>query len=136
MTGLRFTPGAVASFSPKARDAIAAEPTRVRTCGKADMLAAIGDSSSTMLALLEQVTRSLHHARAMRELRNIRSANDRVLHHLYLSASKHGAVVFDRPLLEVAEDLGLTHEAYYPALAALARASKIKRMGRKIRLIK
>jgi CRP-like cAMP-binding protein len=117
-------------------DAIAAEPTRVRACGKADMLAAIGDSSSTMLALLEQVTRSLHHARAMRELRNIRSANDRVLHHLYLSASKDGAVFFDRPLREVAEDLGLTHEAYYRALAALARAGEIKRMGRKIRLIK
>jgi CRP-like cAMP-binding protein len=100
------------------------------------MLAAIGGSSSTMLALLEQVTRSLHHARAMRELRNIRSANDRVLHHLYLSASKDGAVVFDRPLLEVAEDLGLTHEAYYRALAALARAGEIKRIGRKIRLIK
>jgi CRP/FNR family transcriptional regulator, dissimilatory nitrate respiration regulator len=117
-------------------DAIAAEPTRVRACGKAEMLTAIDGSPSTMLALLEQVTRSLHHARAMRELRNIRSANDRVLHHLYLSASKDGAVVFDRPLLEVAEDLGLTHEAYYRAPAALARAGAIKRMGRKIRLIK
>jgi CRP/FNR family transcriptional regulator, dissimilatory nitrate respiration regulator len=117
-------------------DAIAAEPTRVRACGKAEMLAAIGDSPSTMLALLEQVTHSLHHARAMRELRNIRSAKDRVLHHLYLSASKDGAVVFDRPLLEVAEDLGLTHEAYYRALATLARAGEIKRIGRKIRLIK
>jgi CRP/FNR family transcriptional regulator, dissimilatory nitrate respiration regulator len=99
------------------------------------MLAAIGDSPSTMLALLGQVTRSLHHARAMRELRNIRPANDRVLHHLYLSASKDGAIVFDRPLLEVAEDLGLTHEAYYRTLAALARAGVIERRGRKIRLI-
>jgi CRP/FNR family transcriptional regulator, dissimilatory nitrate respiration regulator len=117
-------------------DAIAAEPTRVRACGKAEMLAAIDDSPSTMLALLEQVTHSLHHARAMRELRNIRSANDRVLRHLFLSASKDGAVVFDRPLLEVAEDLGLTHEAYYRALAALARAGEIKRIGRKIRLTK
>ena len=117
-------------------DAIAAEPTRVRACDKAEMLAAIGDSPSTMLALLEQVTHSLHHARAMRELRNIRSADDRVLHHLHLSASKDGAVVFDRPLLEVAEDLGLTHEAYYRALAALARGGAIKRSGRKIRLIK
>ena len=117
-------------------DAIAAEPTRVRACGKADMLAAIGGSPSTMLALLEQVTHSLHHARAMRELRNIRSANDRVLQHLHLSASKEGAVVFDRPLLEVAEDLGITHEAYYRALATLERAGAIKRLGRKIRLIK
>ena len=117
-------------------DAIAAEPTRVRACGKAEMLAAIGNTPSTTLALLEQVTHSLHHARAMRELRNIRSANDRVLHHLHLSASKEGTVVFDRPLLEVAEDLGLTHETYYRILAALARAGAIARRGRKIRLIK
>jgi hypothetical protein len=88
-----------------------------------------------MLALLKQVTHLLHHARAMRELRNIRSANDCVLHHLHLLASKDGAVVFDRPLLEVDADLGLTHEAYYRALATLARAGEIKRMGRKIRLV-
>jgi CRP-like cAMP-binding protein len=117
-------------------DAVAAEPTRVRACGKAEMLAAINDSPATMLALLQQVTRSLHHARAMRELRNIRSADDRVLQHLHLSASKNGAVVFDRPLLEVAEDLGLTHEAYYRALATLTNGGAIERKGRTIRLIK
>lgn len=117
-------------------DAIAAEPTRVRACGKAEMLAAIGDSPATTLALLRQATHLLHHARAMLELRNIRSANDRVLQHLRLSASKEGAVVFDRPLLEVAEDLGLTHEVYYRTLATLARAGAIERTGRNIRLIK
>jgi CRP-like cAMP-binding protein len=115
-------------------DAIAAEPTVVCACGKAEMLAGIRDSPSTMFALLKQITRSLHNARAMRELRNIRSADDRVLQHLHLSASKHGAVVFDRPLLEVAEDLGLTHEAYYRTLAALVRAGAIQRTGRKIRI--
>jgi CRP-like cAMP-binding protein len=116
-------------------DAIAAEPTRVRTCGKAEMLAATGGSPSTMLALLEQVTHLLHRARAMLELRNIRSADARVLQHLRLSASKDDTVVFDRPLLEVAEDLGLTHEAYYRSLAALARAGAIKRTARTIRLV-
>jgi CRP-like cAMP-binding protein len=110
-------------------------PRGYALAAKPRMLAAIGDSPSTMLALLEQVTRSLDHARAMRELRNVRSADDRVLQHLHLSASKDGAVVFDRPLLEVAEDIGLTHEAYYRALATLAEAGAIERMGRTIRLI-
>ena len=110
--------------------AIAAAPTRVRCCGKAQMSSAIGDSPTTMLVLLEQVTHLLHHARAMREPRNVRSAKDRVLQHLRLSASKDGAVVFDRPLLEIAEDLGLTHEACYRALATLARTGAIKRKGR------
>jgi CRP/FNR family transcriptional regulator, dissimilatory nitrate respiration regulator len=116
-------------------EAIAAEPTQIRACGKAEMLSVIGRSRSAMLTLLQRVTRSLHHARAMLELRNIRSADSRVLHHLRLSASKDGVVIFDRPLLEVAEDLGLTHEAYYRALAALAQKRVIKRSGRTIRLI-
>jgi hypothetical protein len=58
-----------------------------------------------------------------------------VLRHLYLSASKDGAVVIDRPLLEVAEDLGLTHEAYYRAVASLARVGAIERTGRTSQLI-
>jgi CRP/FNR family transcriptional regulator, dissimilatory nitrate respiration regulator len=132
--GELFAEGAVFSDVYQC-DAVAAEPARVRACSKAEMLAAIDGSPSTMLALLGQVTHLLHHARAMLELRNIRSADKRVLQHLRLSASKDGAVAFDRPLLEVAEDLGLTHEAYYRALAALARAGAIKRTGRTIRLV-
>jgi CRP/FNR family transcriptional regulator, dissimilatory nitrate respiration regulator len=115
-------------------DAIAAEPAEVRACGKTELRATIGESPSTMLALFEKVTHLLHHARAMRELRNIRSAGHRAMQHLYLSASKDDVVVFDRPLSEVAEDLGLTHEAYYRSLAALARAGRFKRTGRIISL--
>jgi CRP-like cAMP-binding protein len=133
-TGELFAEGALFSEVYQC-DAIAAEPTCVRPCSKAEMLAVVAASPSTMLALLEQVTRLLHHARAMRELRNIKSADDRVLHHLYLSASKDGVVLFDRPLLEVAEDLGLTHEAYYRALASLGRMGAIERNGRTIHLI-
>lgn len=133
-TGELFAEGALFSDVYQC-DAIAAEPTRVRACSKAEMLAEVGSSPATMLALLEQVTHLLHHARAMRELRNIRSAEDRVLHHLYLSASKDGTVVFDRPLLEVAEDVGLTREAYYRALASLGRMGAIERTGRTIHLI-
>jgi hypothetical protein len=67
------------------------------------------------------------------QTRNIRSADGRVLQHLR-SASKDGVVVFDLPLLEVAEYPGLTHEAYYRALAALTQKGAIKRSGRTIRL--
>src|ERR1700732_1161917 len=36
------------------------KPTQVRACAKAEMLAVVADSPSTMLALLEQVTHLLH----------------------------------------------------------------------------
>jgi CRP/FNR family transcriptional regulator, dissimilatory nitrate respiration regulator len=119
-------------------DAVAAEPTRVRACGKAEMLTAVRNSPASMLALVERLTRLLHHARAMLELRNIRSAEERTLQHLRLSPRPNrssNVVVFDRPLSEVAADLGLTHEAYYRALATLARRGAIKRGGRRIQLI-
>jgi CRP-like cAMP-binding protein len=132
--GELFAEGALFSDAYQC-DAVAAEPAEVRACGKAELLAAIGESPSTIIALLEKVTHLLHHARAMRELRNVRSADHRAMQHLHL-ASKGGVVVFDRPLREVADDLGLTHEAYYRSLAALARAGRIKRTGRIITLIK
>jgi hypothetical protein len=46
-----------------------------------------------------------------------------------------GRLSFDRSLLEVAEDAGLTHETYYRALASLGAWVAIKRTGRTIHLI-
>jgi CRP-like cAMP-binding protein len=117
-------------------DAIAVEMTHVRACGKNEMLATLARLPSTMLPLLERVTHLLHRAWAMIELRNIRSADARVLQHLHLSVSQDSTVLFDRPLLDVAQELGLTREAYYRALAALAHAGMIKRAGRKIELVR
>lgn len=119
-------------------DAIAAEATRVRMCAKADVLAAIKRSPTIMLALLERVARQLHHARTMRELRNILSAEERALEHLRLSLPQGGTsdvVVLDRPLMEIADELGLTHEAYYRALAALVKHGAIERKDQIIRLL-
>jgi CRP-like cAMP-binding protein len=119
-------------------DAIAAEATQVRMCAKADVLASARRSPTIMLALLERMARQLHHARAMRELRNIRSAEERTLQHLLLSLPQgdtRDVVVLDRPLMEIADDLGLTHEAYYRALAALALRGRIERKGRAIHLL-
>jgi CRP-like cAMP-binding protein len=134
--GELFAEGALFSDTYQC-DAVAAETTRVRACGKAEMLTAVRNSPDSMLVLVERLTRLLHHARAMLELRNIRSAEERILQHLRLSSrpGSPNVVVFDRPLSEVAADLGLTHEAYYRALASLARGGAIKRSGRRIQLI-
>ncbi|HWE07158.1 MAG TPA: Crp/Fnr family transcriptional regulator [Rhizomicrobium sp.] len=135
--GEMFAEGALFSEAYQC-DAIAAEATQVRMCAKAELLAAAKRSPTTMLAILERVARQLHHARTMRELRNILSAEERALEHLRLSLPRGGAgdvVVFDRPLMEIADDLGLAHEAYYRALAALASQGRIERKGRTIILL-
>jgi CRP-like cAMP-binding protein len=135
--GQLFAEGALFSETYQC-DAVAAEAADVRAFAKASFLAAIRASPEILLFLLERVTLQLHHTRAMLELRNVRSARERVLMHLQLSAtreSKGGAVTFDRPLTEVASEIGLTQEAYYRALAALQEQGRIARAGRVIRLI-
>lgn len=108
----------------------------VVACAKTDVLAAFAASPSLGLELLERVTRQLHAARALIELRNIRSAEERVLRHLRLRADAAGVVAFEGRLLEAAAELGLTHEAYYRALAALARQGAIQRSPRRVQLLR
>jgi CRP-like cAMP-binding protein len=117
-------------------DAVADEASSVRSLGKAELTGYLSDSPALGLELLERVTRQLHRARALVELRAIRSAEERVLHHLLLSVPPHGREVeFRRPLTEIATELGLTHESYYRCLTKLVRDGSIERQGRRIRLL-
>lgn len=115
-------------------DAQAMDAAAVASCPKAEVLGAFGVSPSLSLSWIERVTRQLHAARALIELRNIRSAEERVLQHLRFRADSGGEVVFEGRLLDVAAELGLTHEAYYRALASLAQSGAISRDRRRIRL--
>jgi CRP-like cAMP-binding protein len=117
-------------------DGLAPEAAVVVACAKEDVLEAFAASFSLGLELLERVTRQLHAARALVELRDIRSAEERVLRHLRLRADAAGVVAFEGRLLEAAAELGLTHEAYYRALAALARQGAIRRGPRRVQLLR
>lgn len=116
-------------------DGVAAEAAMVTACAKEDILAAFAGSPGLALELLERVTRQLHAARALVELRGVRSACERVLRHLRLRADANGAVGIEGRLLDMAAELGLTHEAYYRALAALARQGAIRRGAGRIHLL-
>ncbi len=117
-------------------DGLAPEAAVVLACAKANVLEAFAASPSLGLELLERVTQQLHATRALVELRDIRSAEMRVLRHLQLRADAAGAVALEGRLLEAAAELGLTHEAYYRALAALARQGAIQRSRRRVQLLR
>ena len=54
------------------------------------------------------------------ELRNIRSARDRVLQYLRLRAGSHGrSIPVEGQLQDIAAEIGITREALYRTLAAL-----------------
>ena len=133
--GELFAEGAL--FSSRYRcDAIADVPSEIRAWPKSDALRRIGSDPALGLHVMERIAHQLHVARSMLELRNIRSAEDRVLQHLRLSASNGSDTVeFTRPLTHVAAEIGLRHEAYYRCLATLQDKRAIERRGRSFRLL-
>lgn len=93
-------------------DAIADISSEVLYLDKARLHKTMQVDATLAMLFLERTTQQLHRARALAELRNIRSAQDRTLQHLRLSLPPHASSIqFDRPLTQIASELGLTHEA-------------------------
>ena len=62
------------------------------------------------------------------EIRNIRSARERVLSHLFLAAGADSRTVrLDGTLMDLAGEIGLSHEVLYRTLAALEAEGLIAR---------
>lgn len=125
-------------FSPHYHcDAIAGTDAMVRVYPKAALLAALEQDRKAALAFTAMLARQVMNLRTRIEQRNIRSARERVRHFLALNAGADGRTVELRGTLkDLAAELGLTHEALYRTLAALARAGEIKRAGSRITLLR
>lgn len=117
-------------------DAVAAEPCRVRRYPKAEVLAALRADPDAAFRFLGMVARQLQELRQRLELRNVRSAQERVRLFLALHAGPDGTVAVPGALQDIAADIGLTREALYRALAALEHKGVIARQGTRIRLRK
>jgi CRP-like cAMP-binding protein len=109
-------------------DAVAEIPSTVTIVPKAELLAALEVDPQASLALAKGLAARVRDLRAQLELRNIRSAPERVLGWLRMRAiGSPPAVRIDRPWTEIAAEIGLTHEVIYRALAGLERDGRIKR---------
>lgn len=109
-------------------DAVAAVDSRVRAYPKRALLAAFRDDPDLAEHFMAVLAREIQTLRARLEERNIRSARERVLHHLALVAGADGATVtLDGTLMDLAAEIGLSHEALYRTLAALEKAGAIRR---------
>jgi CRP-like cAMP-binding protein len=124
-------------FSPAYHcDAIASTDAVVRIYPKQAVLDAFAREPKAAQAFAATLARQVMSLRARVEQRNIRSARERIRHHLVLNAGADGRTVALRGTLkDLAAELGLTHEALYRALAALERAGEIKRGERTIVLL-
>lgn len=109
-------------------DAVASTASQVRAYPKHELLAAFRNDPALGEHFMAELAHQVLALRARLEERNIRSARERVLHHLALAAGADGRTVrVDGRLMDLAAEIGLTHEVLYRTLAALEKESVIVR---------
>jgi len=109
-------------------DAMAPVAALVRAYPKRELLAALRADPAMAERFMAALAHQVHALRARLEERNIRSARQRILHHLSLKAGEDGRTMrLDGTLVELAAEIGLTHETLYRTLAALEKAGIVGR---------
>jgi CRP-like cAMP-binding protein len=127
-----------ALFAPAYQcDAIAAAEARVRAFPKRELLAAFRADPALAERFMAVLAHQIHSLRARLEERNIRSARERVLHHVALHAGADGRTMpLEGTLMDVAAEIGLTPEALYRTLAELEKEGVVLRTSSGILLRK
>jgi len=118
-------------------DAVAAVPSSVRVYPKQNAMNAMRKDPALAEAFTARLARQLQELRARMELRNIRSARDRVLQYLRLRAGVQGrSIPVEGQLQDIAAEIGMTREALYRTLAALETEGRLTRTETAILLTK
>jgi CRP/FNR family transcriptional regulator, dissimilatory nitrate respiration regulator len=101
-------------------DAVAAAQSSIRVYPEEIVKEALRKDPALAEAFMARLARQLQELRARMELRNIRSARDRVLQYLRLIAGSDGhSIARDGQLQDIAAEIGISREALYRTLAAL-----------------
>jgi CRP-like cAMP-binding protein len=109
-------------------DAVASIASHVRAYPKHEILAAVRSDPALGEHFMAELAHQVLALRARLEERTIRSERERVLHHLALAAGSDGYTVrVDGRLIDLAAEIGLSHEVLYRTLAALERDGLITR---------
>ncbi len=109
-------------------DAVAAAASRVRAYPKRELLASFRADPALAERFMAVLAHQIHALRARLEERNIRSARERVLHHVALHAGADGRTMpVEGTLLDLAAEIGLTPEALYRTLAELEKEGVVLR---------
>jgi len=103
---------------------------------RAAIRAALKDDPAFSTLFAELMARQVMDLRFRLELRNIRSAEQRILAALQMRAVATGnPLLIDGALKDFASEIGLTHEALYRGLKKLQDAGKIRRQGHSVEIL-
>lgn len=115
-------------------DAVALRACEVLVYPKAELTHRLKHDSDALWAFAGDLARHVQRLRTGLELRQIRSASARVLQSLHLRCDAGGVWRAEGTLKQFAEEIGLTHEALYRALATLEKSGSIVRKANAIML--
>ena len=116
-------------------DAVSTVSSCIRIFPKPVLLTQLRSNPVLFEVFSAKLAKQLQALRTRLELRNIRSARERVLQHLMLTTGADGRTIsLESRLQDIAEDLGLTRETFYRTLAALEADGIIKRTASSIEL--
>lgn len=112
-------------------DAVAETASRVVAVDRREALAVLDSEPGAAVELARRLAEQVRELRALLEIRNIRSAEERLMHYLRL-APFLGKAVGERPLRAIAAEVGLREETLYRTLRRLERQGRVRRDGRRI----
>ena len=116
-------------------DVIAEVRSTVQCFPKQRMLDALQQSPEFSRQYMAGMARRFNLLRTRLELRNLRSARERVLRYfISLTTASCSKVLLDRPMKNIAEEIGLSPECMYRALALLASQGILTRDKRTVSL--
>jgi CRP/FNR family transcriptional regulator, dissimilatory nitrate respiration regulator len=110
-------------------------PSRVIVYPKQVLLTVLRQQPDLAASFINRLALKNQSLKDRLELQSIRSARERVLQYLlHLIQTGETTVYFDRPIKDIAVELGLTPEALYRTLAQMEREGIITRTQRQITL--
>ena len=115
--------------------AIADSSSTVLYIKKSALLIFMQENPQVMMELLAILSRQVRDLRTINKIKNIRSANERILSYIKTSADENQELKLNLSLKDMAYKIGLAHETFYRELKILENLGKIKRYPDRIKLI-
>ncbi len=101
---------------------------------KSDLLHYLEQRPAVMMQLMMQLAHQVRALRTISEIKNIRSAKERVLAFIKSEMNDNGEFNFSLSLKDTAHQIGLAHETFYRVLKQLEDKDEIERKDKHIKL--
>ncbi|RLL51743.1 Crp/Fnr family transcriptional regulator [Mariprofundus sp. EBB-1] len=107
--------------------AIAVSASEIMRYKKSDLLSYLEQKPAAMKGLLRMFAQQVRDLRTVNEIKNIRSAKERIVTFVSNEMNEDNELCLSMPLKDVAYKIGMTHETFYRELKKLEQAGVLQR---------